>query len=143
MEDTYKNERQYNKVRYDEKKAKHDSILELSRRKERMRQNQSMRDYKRHIKELQQGFPEPKETKMPALTQKPAAGQAQSGDAQEDEQDEPAKAAAGQSPVPVAVALAAPLRAGAKPTLARMRKQRPRDDARAAEQQERTVQEKL
>ena len=57
VEETYKNERQYNKVRHDEKKAKHDSILELSRRQERMRQNQSMRDYKRHIKELQQGFP--------------------------------------------------------------------------------------
>lgn len=94
VEETYKNERQYNKVRHDEKKAKHDSILELSRRQERMRQNQSMRDYKRHIKELQQGFPEPKETKMPALTQKPASGRAQSGDAEDGERGQPKKAAA-------------------------------------------------
>jgi len=39
--------------------------------------------------------------------------------------------------------LAAPLRVGPKPALNRIKKQRPRDEARAAQQQERTVQEKL
>ena len=80
VEETYKNERQFNKVRYDEKKAKYDQILELSRKKERIRQNKSMRDYKRHIKELKQGYPEPKEPRIPTLSQKPAAGQAQPAD---------------------------------------------------------------
>ena len=73
MEGLYKNERDMYRKECDERKNKQQTLVDRRKLDQKIKENEGLKDYKKHLKELKQGYAEPRVPRRAVEGTKPKA----------------------------------------------------------------------